>query len=88
MGGFRVRRDVLLHRAIDHGILPPTARRIAAASGLSPGTVARALRGEAISAATMAALEEVLGNGLLFMADPGADPEILPSWKNLHIRAT
>jgi hypothetical protein len=85
--GFRIRADVVLHRAIDQGIMPPTARRIAAHAELSASTVARALRGEPVSASTLAVLTQLLGDGLAELI-VDADPEILPFWRTSHVCAT
>jgi hypothetical protein len=87
--GFKIQPELVLHRAIDRGIVPPTARRIAAASELAPGTVARALRGELVSAATLAALTDLLGDGLaILVADDHDRGEILPFWRKSFICAT
>jgi len=65
--GYRAKPNAILRAAITRG-LGPNRRAIARASGLSYGTVKRALAGERVSATTMAALALTLGKteGQLF----------------------
>jgi hypothetical protein len=63
VAGYRVNRNILLHRAIDRGI-EPTARGVADFTGIYIGTARRMLSGGMVSAATMARV-------FRHLADPG-----------------
>jgi transcriptional regulator with XRE-family HTH domain len=75
MPGFRARRAVILHRAIDLD-LPLTPTGLADALGMHHKTIARALRGETLSATTMANLAAKLEVSMddLFEAVDGDQP--------------
>jgi hypothetical protein len=61
-GGYRARQDVLLVKAIQHGIRP-TPLAISRATGISLSTVKRMLAGDTISIRTMGLLADTLDGG-------------------------
>jgi transcriptional regulator with XRE-family HTH domain len=76
MAGYRARPNIILRRALDHGIRP-TPLAIARSTGIPVRTISRALNGDPVSARTMSRLAEAFATGLddLFEpTEPGTAP--------------
>ena len=69
MAGYRAKPNVLLRRALDHGIRP-TPLAIARATGIPVRTVSRALNGAPLSIGTMERFAEAFASSLDDLFEP------------------